>query len=247
MLLIKLTPRPAAILAGNDVLALSALPAFRELRLQCPQQRSLIGFDTLDLCQRTTSTDQRFAARDELGFKAATLPVKRIRGDLQDARHVIRNVSERSGTQLRTPPADDCFTEGRVAPCSYCRISKGSTQMQRSEVAASAPYLPMRTSAFVSSVLLLACTVAACSYLLPVLQAQTTAFPAKDGQIPGPTCLDMISHQDGYGTCTAADLLAWRKDVLHWRDEARIRMVTTTSSIGGRSSRGRNPVSSSRR
>ena len=69
--------------------------------------------------------------------------------------------------------------------------------------------------------------LSACCSLVPVASAQTTAFPAKDSQIPGPACLNMISHQQGYAACTAADLLAWHKDVFNWRDETRIRIGFT--------------------
>jgi gamma-glutamyl hercynylcysteine S-oxide synthase len=56
------------------------------------------------------------------------------------------------------------------------------------------------------------------------LLGQTTAFPAKDGQIPVPNCLDMISHQQDYAACTPSDLSEWRKDISNWRDETRIRI-----------------------
>lgn len=56
------------------------------------------------------------------------------------------------------------------------------------------------------------------------LPAQTTAFPPKDSQIPIPSCLDMISQQQGFAPCNPEDVIAWRKDVFHWRDEIRIRI-----------------------
>jgi hypothetical protein len=40
--------------------------------------------------------------------------------------------------------------------------------------------------------------ILAFSLFATTLRGQTTAFPAKDGPIPVPTCLDMISHQQGY-------------------------------------------------
>lgn len=50
----KMSPRPTAILACNDMIALGALMAIRDEHLRCPEDISLIGFDGLDLTEMTT-------------------------------------------------------------------------------------------------------------------------------------------------------------------------------------------------
>jgi len=47
--LLSMLPRPTAIFASNDLMALGALLAARELGLRCPKDISIIGFDNLDL------------------------------------------------------------------------------------------------------------------------------------------------------------------------------------------------------
>ena len=47
--LLNMLPRPTAIFAANDMVALGALLAVRELGLRCPKDVSIIGFDDLDL------------------------------------------------------------------------------------------------------------------------------------------------------------------------------------------------------
>ena len=60
--------------------------------------------------------------------------------------------------------------------------------------------------------------------LAPTLAAQDTAFPPKDGLIPVPDCLGVPEITLNSIPCTPEQLLAWRQDVRHWRDEDRIRM-----------------------
>lgn len=45
---------PTAIVAGNDLIALGALRALRELEIQVPSECSLVGFDGLEFCMLTT-------------------------------------------------------------------------------------------------------------------------------------------------------------------------------------------------
>ena len=53
LLLLRLIPRPTAIFAGNDMIALGALRAIRESNLHCPEDVSIIGFDDLDIAEVT--------------------------------------------------------------------------------------------------------------------------------------------------------------------------------------------------
>jgi formylglycine-generating enzyme required for sulfatase activity len=64
--------------------------------------------------------------------------------------------------------------------------------------------------------------------LLPAaLPAQDTKYSPKGQQIPPPPCLNVVHPWwdfSGERPCTREDIAAWRKDVTHWRDEARIRI-----------------------
>ncbi|MEQ6203554.1 LacI family DNA-binding transcriptional regulator [Sulfitobacter sp. HNIBRBA2951] len=48
------TPRPTAVICGNDVLAAGALRAARDMGLEVPKDVSLTGFDDMDLAQVVT-------------------------------------------------------------------------------------------------------------------------------------------------------------------------------------------------
>jgi len=90
LVLLRLIPRPTAIFAGNDMIALGALMAIRELGLGCPEDVSLIGFDDLDLAEATnpalTSVSQ---SGYQLGTAAASILVDRIRGNSGPIKHVV--------------------------------------------------------------------------------------------------------------------------------------------------------------
>src|SRR5215475_6109488 len=53
-ILLRMVPRPTAIMACNDMIALGALQAICEANLRCPEDISLMGFDGLDLTEMTT-------------------------------------------------------------------------------------------------------------------------------------------------------------------------------------------------
>jgi len=90
LVLLRLIPRPTAIFAGNDMIALGALLAIREAGLRCPEDISLIGFDDLDLAETTnpslTSVSQ---SGYQLGTTAARLLLDRRAGDTSPAKHLI--------------------------------------------------------------------------------------------------------------------------------------------------------------
>jgi DNA-binding LacI/PurR family transcriptional regulator len=53
MRLLQMLPRPTAIFAGNDLLASGILAAAEQLRLQCPEDFSVVGFDNLEWGEHT--------------------------------------------------------------------------------------------------------------------------------------------------------------------------------------------------
>jgi DNA-binding LacI/PurR family transcriptional regulator len=81
MRLLRMVPRPTAIFACNDLMALGILVAMRELNLNCPDDVSIAGFDNLDFTEFTapalTSVHQ---PGYQLGATAARLLLERIDG-----------------------------------------------------------------------------------------------------------------------------------------------------------------------
>jgi LacI family transcriptional regulator len=75
-----MVPRPTAILACNDMIALGALQAIREAGLRCPEDISLIGFDGLDLTEMTTpQLASVYQSPYQLGATAAQLALDRVK------------------------------------------------------------------------------------------------------------------------------------------------------------------------
>lgn len=88
--LLRPTSRPTAIFAGNDLMAMGALLAVRELGLRCPEDVSIVGFDnleTVELLQPPLTTVQQPVYR--LGSTAAELLIQRIAGLAEPRREVV--------------------------------------------------------------------------------------------------------------------------------------------------------------
>jgi LacI family transcriptional regulator len=98
--LLALAERPTVIVCGNDVVALGALNAARELRLAVPDQVSIIGFDDLPVASwpivrlTTVAFDLNAMARAAVGllverlegadgqpFRTVTFPSRLVRRD----------------------------------------------------------------------------------------------------------------------------------------------------------------------
>jgi DNA-binding LacI/PurR family transcriptional regulator len=81
MRLLRMLPRPTAIFACNDLMALGVLLAARELGLDCPKDVSIVGFDNLDFSEfmapALTTVHQ---SGYQLGTAAARLLLQRIQG-----------------------------------------------------------------------------------------------------------------------------------------------------------------------
>jgi DNA-binding LacI/PurR family transcriptional regulator len=90
LVLLRLIPRPTAIVAGNDMIALGVLLALREAGLSCPKDISLIGFDDLDLGETTDPPLSSVSQSGyQLGTTAARILLDRIQGDKGPAKHFI--------------------------------------------------------------------------------------------------------------------------------------------------------------
>jgi LacI family transcriptional regulator len=89
-ILLRMLPRPTAILAGNDLIALGALAAIREEKLRCPEDISLIGFDGLDLTEATTpQLSSVYQSPYQLGAAAAQLVLDRVADSACPVRQIV--------------------------------------------------------------------------------------------------------------------------------------------------------------
>jgi DNA-binding LacI/PurR family transcriptional regulator len=88
--LLRMLPRPTAIFACNDLMALGVLLAVREIGLRCPEDLSIVGFDDLDFAEFTapalTSVRQ---PGYQLGTTAARLLLNRIDGLKQSPKKIV--------------------------------------------------------------------------------------------------------------------------------------------------------------
>lgn len=104
-ILLARSPRPTAILATSDQLALGALEAARQRGLRVPEDVSVVGFDDIPAAaQATPGLTTVHQPHGEKGERAARLLIAQIRGEvvaspeLFPTRIVIRGSSARPGT-----------------------------------------------------------------------------------------------------------------------------------------------------
>ncbi len=116
VILLRLIPRPTAIFAGNDMIALGALMAIREAGLRCPEDISLIGFDDLDLAETTNPALSSVSQSGyQLGSTAARILLDRLEGDKGPAKHLVletylklrHSVAPPVETSLRKPASSE--------------------------------------------------------------------------------------------------------------------------------------------
>ncbi len=106
-ILLKMIPRPTAILACNDMIALGALLAIREAGLHCPEDISLIGFDGLDLTETTTpQLSSVYQSSYQLGATAAQLALDRVEKKNTPVRHIILKTELRIRDSVAAPPSN---------------------------------------------------------------------------------------------------------------------------------------------
>ena len=88
--LLGMLPRPTAIFACNDLMALGVLLAARELGLHCPEELSIVGFDNLDFAEFTAPALTTVCQPGyQLGTTAARLLLERIAGLKQPPQKVV--------------------------------------------------------------------------------------------------------------------------------------------------------------
>ena len=112
-LLLKMLPRPTAIFAGNDLIALGVIQAIRELGLRCPEDVSVMGFDDLDFAELISpSLSSVSQSGYQLGATAARILVDRISGDDGPPKHVVLETKLQIRESVTPPPSG---SERRIA------------------------------------------------------------------------------------------------------------------------------------
>jgi DNA-binding LacI/PurR family transcriptional regulator len=103
--LLSMLPRPTAIFACNDLMALGVLLAVRELGLHCPEELSIVGFDNLDFAEFTApALTTVFQPGYQLGTTAARLLLERIAGGKQPPAKVVLPTELKIRQSVAPPP-----------------------------------------------------------------------------------------------------------------------------------------------
>ena len=106
LVLLRLIPRPTAIFAGNDMIALGVLRAIRESGLSCPEDVSVMGFDDLDIAELTSPPLSSVSQSGyQLGTNAAHILIGRLHGDKNPARHIVLKTSLSIRNSVAAPTA----------------------------------------------------------------------------------------------------------------------------------------------
>ena len=87
--ILAMSPRPTGIFAFNDMMALGVLHALHELKLRCPEDVSLVGFDNLEFCEYTSpALTSVYQPGYEMGAAAAALLLRRIAGSQEPSQQI---------------------------------------------------------------------------------------------------------------------------------------------------------------
>ncbi|MDQ8196169.1 LacI family DNA-binding transcriptional regulator [Coraliomargarita sp. SDUM461004] len=80
---LRLGERPSAFIAGNDMIAISALKAFERLCLRVPDDVAVVGFDGIDLAEVITpSLTTMHQPQVRIAAELAELMIGRVRGEV---------------------------------------------------------------------------------------------------------------------------------------------------------------------
>lgn len=103
-LILKMLPRPTAIFAGNDLIALGVIQAIRELGFHCPEDVSVMGFDDLDFAELISpSLCSVSQSGYQLGATAARILVDRIAGDDSPTKHLVLDTQLKIRESVASP------------------------------------------------------------------------------------------------------------------------------------------------
>ena len=80
--MMTLSPRPTVVFCGNDVIALGALQAAKDMGLAVPEDVSVTGFDDTDLASLAEPKLTNVSVPDrEMGRRAAQMTINALKGD----------------------------------------------------------------------------------------------------------------------------------------------------------------------
>lgn len=106
-ILLRMLPRPTAIVASNDMIALGALQAIADAGLRCPDDVSVIGFDNLDI---TELTNPALASVHQPGYQmgatAARMLIDRVRGNDSPFQHAVLQTELKIRGSVTEPSSD---------------------------------------------------------------------------------------------------------------------------------------------
>ncbi len=104
--LLRMLPRPTAIFACNDLMAFGVLQAVRQLRLRCPEDLSIAGFDSLEFTKFTDpSLTSVYQPGYQLGATAARLLLQRVDGMRSAARKILLQTELNKRNSVAPPQA----------------------------------------------------------------------------------------------------------------------------------------------
>ena len=107
-ILLRMVPRPTAIMACNDMIALGVLQAIREAGLRCPDDISIMGFDGLDLTEMTTpQLSSIYQSPYQLGATAAQLALDRVTEKNSPVRKIVLKTELRIRESVGPPPKSE--------------------------------------------------------------------------------------------------------------------------------------------
>lgn len=108
LLLLRLIPRPTAIFAGNDMIAIGTLRAIRETGLRCPEDVSVMGFDDLDFAEVTDPALSSVSQSGyQLGTTAAHVLIERLHGDKSPPKHIVLKTTLSLRNSVTVPPLEN--------------------------------------------------------------------------------------------------------------------------------------------
>jgi LacI family transcriptional regulator len=126
--LFRMLPRPTAIFAGNDMIAMGVLQTARDFGLRCPEDISVLGFDDLDFASMMNpSLTSVYQPGYQLGVTAARMLLDRVNGDTQPPRHIVLDTELRIRESI-APPGGGVSRDRTLIPTS---ITATSTKERR--------------------------------------------------------------------------------------------------------------------
>jgi DNA-binding LacI/PurR family transcriptional regulator len=126
-ILLGMVPRPTAIVAFSDIIALGALMAIHEANLRCPEDISLVGFDGLDLTETTTpQITSVYQSPYQMGAEAATLVLERLKNGKSKPKKIVlqTELRNRASVAAAPKPAPRTTRSRSAAPAAEPRVAR---------------------------------------------------------------------------------------------------------------------------